>query len=192
MDARTSAATPSAVERLAQLIEPGSLLEATPECLVVTAADGKILFANHRMEDLTGFAPDALLGQSVAMLLPAGLGGADQGARFEAACHHSGGTDFPVEVHLGAIEGPERLLVVTFRDASELQEGREARYEAEVKYRTLVEQIPAVVYLDPVNENEDDSTQLTTSEEFDLFVPSGRVHAQRFGDPRAPLVLCVG
>ena len=27
--------------------------------------------------------------------------------------------------------------------------------------------------------------------EFDLLLPSGRLHAQRFGDPRAPLVLCV-
>ncbi|MEA2551223.1 MAG: hypothetical protein QOE25_992, partial [Actinomycetota bacterium] len=165
-DARTSAAaSDAALARLAQLIEPGSLLEATPECLVVTAADGKILFANHRMEDLTGFAPAALLGASVSTLLPQGLGDADQGARFEAPCHRSNGIDFPVEVHLGAIEGPERLLVVTFRDASDLQQGREARYEAEVKYRTLVEQIPAVVYLDPVSENEDSiyvSPQITS------------------------------
>lgn len=39
---------------LSALIEPGSLLEATPECLVVTAADGMIVFANHRVEQLTG------------------------------------------------------------------------------------------------------------------------------------------
>ena len=38
---------------------------------------------------------------------------------------------------------------------TELQAGREARFEAEAKYRTLVEQIPAVVYLDPVDENKD-------------------------------------
>ena len=165
-NARTSATRPeTALARLARLIEPGSLLEATPECLVVTAADGKILFANHRMEDLTGFAPASLMGESVEMLLPEGLGGAGQGARFEAPCHNSDGTDFPVEVHLGAIEGPERLLVVTLRDVSDLQVGREARFEAEAKYRALVEQIPAVVYLDPVDENADSiyvSPQITT------------------------------
>lgn len=155
-NARTSAAaSDAAMVRLARLIEPGSLLEATPECLVVTAADGKILFANHRMEDLTGFAPSSLIGAGVEVLLPEGLGGADQGSRFEAPCHKSDGADFPVEVHLGAIEGSERLLVVTLRDASDLQQGREARYEAEAKYRALVEQIPAVVYLDPVDENAD-------------------------------------
>ena len=38
---------------------------------------------------------------------------------------------------------------------TELQAGREARFEAEAKYRTLVEQIPGVVYLDPVDENQE-------------------------------------
>ena len=84
-NARTSAATTeAAAARLAGLVEPGSLLEATPECLVVTAADGKILFANHRLQELTGYAPEALLGSSVETLLPEGLGAADGGARFEA------------------------------------------------------------------------------------------------------------
>ena len=61
----------------------------------------------------------------------------------------------PVEVCLGAIEGPEPLLVVTLRDVTALQAGREAQFEAEAKYQSLVEQIPAVVYLDPVSEDAD-------------------------------------
>jgi pimeloyl-ACP methyl ester carboxylesterase len=32
---------------------------------------------------------------------------------------------------------------------------------------------------------------LTAPEEFDLPLPSGRLHAQRYGDPEAPLVLCI-
>ena len=61
---------------------------------------------------------------------------------------------FPVEVNVGAIDAGEPLLVVTLRDLSELQAGRDAQFEAEAKYRALVEHIPAVVYLDPVDEND--------------------------------------
>ena len=50
----TSAAD-AALARLSRLIEPGSLLEATPECLVVAHVDGRIVFANSRVEALTGF-----------------------------------------------------------------------------------------------------------------------------------------
>jgi len=35
------------------------------------------------------------------------------------------------------------------------------------------------------------SVALASSTEFDLDLPSGRLHAQRFGSPRAPLALCV-
>jgi PAS domain-containing protein len=45
------------------------------------------------------------------------------------------------------------LLVVTLRDLTELEAGRAARFEAEAKYRALVEHIHAVVYLDPVDES---------------------------------------
>jgi diguanylate cyclase (GGDEF)-like protein/PAS domain S-box-containing protein len=139
--------------RLASLIEPGSLLEATPECLVVAHADGRILFANHRVEQLTGFDRRELAGESVELLIAAELLELAPGTHTEAVCRRSGGGEIPVEVHVGTIEAPERLLVVTLRDMSELKAGREAAFEAQAKYQALVEQIPAVVYLDPVDEN---------------------------------------
>jgi diguanylate cyclase (GGDEF)-like protein/PAS domain S-box-containing protein len=151
---RAPVADAAAVD-LAATIEPGSLLEATPECLVVTRADGRILFANHRFEQLTGFDRDELVGRSIELLVAADILDLQPGSGIEALCRTSGGGDLPVDVHVGRIEGPEELLVVTLRDASDLQAGREARFEAEAKYQALVEQIPAVVYLDPVDENSD-------------------------------------
>ncbi len=141
--------------RLAAMIEPGSLLEATPECLVVARVDGRILFANRHVETLTGFRRDELVGQSVELLIAADVLEQDPGSRIEAVCRTRGSGDLPVEVHVGRIAGPEELIVVTLRDVSELHAGREARFEAEAKYRALVEQIPAVVYLDPVDEDSD-------------------------------------
>ena len=59
----------AALARLARLIEPGSLLEATPECLVVARTDGRIIFANHHVETLTGFPANELVGQQVELLI---------------------------------------------------------------------------------------------------------------------------
>ncbi len=146
--------TAGPVEGLAGLIEPGSLLEATPECMVITAVDGRILFANRRLQELTGFDRGDLIDHQVEVLLADGLSNATENI-FEAQCRRAGADPIAVEVHLGHIDGPDRLLVVTLRDLTEIKEGREARFEAEAKYRALVDEIPAVVYLDPVDENSD-------------------------------------
>jgi diguanylate cyclase (GGDEF)-like protein/PAS domain S-box-containing protein len=146
--------TAGPIEGLAGLIEPGSLLEATPECMVITAVDGRILFANRRLQELTGFDRGELIDHQVDVLLADGLSNATENI-FEAQCRRADAEPIAVEVHLGHIDGPDRLLVVTLRDLTEIKEGRDARFEAEAKYRALVDEIPAVVYLDPVDENLD-------------------------------------
>ena len=149
----TERAREAAAVRLSRLIEAGSLLEATPECLVVAHADGRIVFANHHVEALTGFSRDELVDRPVDGFIATDPREQAAGTSVETVCHDRDGRAIPVEVHVGAMEEVERYLVVTLRDMTELQAGREARFEAEAKYRTLVEQIPAVVYLDPVDEN---------------------------------------
>ena len=140
--------------RMSALIEPGHLLEATPECLVVTRRDGQIVYANHRAQELTGFDGAQMVGSTIELLVAADLLSLPSDARVEALCRRSDGSQFPVEVNVGSIEAGEPLLVVALRDLSELQAGRDAQFEAEAKYRALVEHIPAVVYLDPVDEND--------------------------------------
>ena len=132
--------------RLARSIEPGSLLEATPECLVVAQTDGRIIFANHHAETLTGYSRDELVGLRVEGLITDDLLRGEPDARFETFCRRRDGHTIPVEVHLGEIAGPEPLLVVTLRDVSELRAGREAAHHAQAQYRSLVEQISAVTY----------------------------------------------
>jgi diguanylate cyclase (GGDEF)-like protein/PAS domain S-box-containing protein len=139
--------------RVSARLEPGSLLEATPECLVVARRDGQIVYANNRVQSLTGFTREELVGGTIELLLAADVLSLPPDARIEALCRRNGGEQFPVEINVGAIDAGEPLLVVTLRDLSILQAGREAQFEAEAKYRALVEHIPAVVYLDPVDED---------------------------------------
>ena len=59
------------------------------------------------------------------------------------------GTTFPVEVHVGAVEyGGKHMMLAAARDITELKHAAEAIRDAETKYRTLVERIPAVTYVD--------------------------------------------
>ena len=142
----------AALGRLGDVLTPGSFLEATPESLVVAEA-GEIVYANAACERLTGFAHGELLGRPVGELLASDLAGRAAGSSFETTCTTRDGGELPVEVHVGRIEAASPLLVVTLRDRTEMEAGRAARFEAEAKYRALVEHIPAVVYLDPVDEN---------------------------------------
>ena len=143
----------AALGRLADVLTPGSFLEATPESLVVAETGGEIIYANAACERLTGFERGELLGRQVGGLLATDLSTQPAGSAFETTCTRRDGDELPVEVHIGRIEGATPLLVVTLRDRTELEAGRAARFEAEAKYRALVEHIPAVVYLDPVDED---------------------------------------
>ena len=69
--------------QLTDRIEPGSLLEATPECLVVAQTDGRIVYANRHVEELTGFPRGELVGSSIELLIAADLLDLPEGSRIE-------------------------------------------------------------------------------------------------------------
>jgi diguanylate cyclase (GGDEF)-like protein/PAS domain S-box-containing protein len=141
----------AALARLSKLVGPGSLFEATPECLLVASSDDTIVFVNERFEQLTGSVAADLAGRTVSELIPSGIEGRDA-AGFESVCKTAAGDEVPVQIHVGSIEGPDGFVLVSLRDVSEMHSGREAQFEAEAKYLTLVEHIPAVVYLNPIED----------------------------------------
>ncbi len=137
----------SAIEKPARpsasLEEADAILGKVPEAILVLRQD-VIVFANPAAAELTGRSPSALSDLPVLELIPGWL---DENA-FEATCVHSDGSELPVQVRV-ATDGHSRIA--SLRDATALVEAREAeeaRFHAEAMYRSLVEQIPAIVYVD--------------------------------------------
>jgi PAS domain S-box-containing protein len=102
------------------------VLEAAPEAMVVTGADGRIVCVNAQAEELFGYSQEELLGQKPDLLIPwrprrrdakrrAGHV-AHQGIRrlghdLEVLARRRDGTSFPAEIRLSVLEGGEETLV---------------------------------------------------------------------------------
>jgi diguanylate cyclase (GGDEF)-like protein/PAS domain S-box-containing protein len=129
-------------------LEAGRLLEAFPEASFVLA-DGRIEWVNERFVQLLGHDPT---GGGVEETIPDWRDGLDAEVPFEAGLRCPSGGSLPVELRSRSLGGGR--AIVSVRDARELIAGREAQAalaEAEFRYRSLVEQVPAVVYADNGN-----------------------------------------
>jgi diguanylate cyclase (GGDEF)-like protein/PAS domain S-box-containing protein len=125
------------------------LFEAAPEALLVVV-DGEVTNANAAAVELIGADP---VGRAVTDLLPGWSGAVDPMP--EDAELRRNADDEPLPVEVRARVAADTSVVVSIRDARELLTGREAiahLFEAEARYRGLVEAIPAVVYEDKGDE----------------------------------------
>ena len=134
--------------------EPGSvdaalgadrLFAAAPEALFVLRGND-IVLANESGAELVGRDPS---GSPAAELVSGWSDHVGSEDPFEAILTKADGSSLPVEVRLRPLE--DGTAIVAIRDARQLIAGRDAAValtEAEARYRSLVEQIPAVVYAD--------------------------------------------
>ena len=121
------------------------MFEESPEALFVVA-DGRIERVNGRFVELLDHDPT---GVDVRETIPDWRDGLDTDVPLEATLCCPDGGSLPVEVRVRRLDDDRDLGSV--RDARELLAGREAAValvQAEARYRSLVEQIPAVVYSD--------------------------------------------
>lgn len=109
-----------------------ALLEAAPDGFVGVDDCGKVVFVNHRAEELFGYSREELLGEPVETLVPADAGPdhrshrahyaraprtREMGVGLELQARHRDGSLFPVEVSLAPIDTPEgRVTVASVRD----------------------------------------------------------------------------
>lgn len=123
-----------------------AVIELAPDATIVADAYGRIRLTNRQTEVLFGYDREALLGQSIDLLIPERFRRAHEGHRsaYVAAPQLFGrrrdGTEFPVEVSLGpladdasrrAAGGSEGRIIASIRDVGELQRVQAARAAAE-------------------------------------------------------------
>jgi len=113
-----------------------AIFEASPDGYLVVDRQGAIRAANPRIEELFGWAPAALVGKSVDVLVPSVLRGAHGGHRtrffgdphnrpmgvgLDLRAERKDGSTFPVEISLSpwTPDSGEFYVICTVRDVSE-------------------------------------------------------------------------
>jgi diguanylate cyclase (GGDEF)-like protein/PAS domain S-box-containing protein len=144
------------------------------DAITVLSADGTVRYVSPAIEKVLGYLPQERVGRSGFELLHPGdlsrakvafaeaLRSPGVTLTAEVRMRHRDGSWRHVEVAgTNLLDDPSvRGFVLNWRDITERKRTEEALREAEARYRTLVEQIPAVTYIDPVD---DPDTSLYTS-----------------------------
>lgn len=146
------------------------LIEAVPDALVVIDAAGRIVVVNKQTEDMFGYRRAEILGQPIEVLVPerfrtdhvakrdgylakANPDARPMGAGLELVGRRKDGREIPVEISLNPLTSETGLLVVaSVRDVSERRRSVAQLRKVEARYRTLVEGIPAVTFMAPMDE----------------------------------------
>jgi PAS domain S-box-containing protein len=144
------------------------VLETAPDAFVVIDVRGIIVLVNARAENIFGYARSEMLGQKVEMLVPARhrAGHVQKRCGYFLSPHiramgsglplfgvRKDGREFPVEISLSPLETETGLLVTsTIRDVTETRVREALLRKAEARYRSLVEDIPAVTFMAALDE----------------------------------------
>jgi len=172
------------------------LLDAAPDAVVVVNQQGRIVFANGQTERLFDYAPGALLGQAVELLVPDALRSQHvrqrkqyamsprtraMGSGLELWGRKRDGTTFPIEISLSPVHTPEgKLVSASIRDVSVRKEAEAAARRVQSQLLNSVESIQAAFAIfDP-----EDRLVLCNSEYRQLLGPrlSGEVTGRSFSE----------
>src|SRR5215203_925997 len=141
-----------------------SLVQHTSDIITILEADGSIRYVSPAVERVMGYMPEEQVGTNAfGSVHPDDR---EQAANTFAELLKRSGLHPPLEFRVPHKDGSWRFLehvvnnllddpavrgvVVTSRDVTERKEAERKLREAEQRYRTLVEQVPAVVYIQEI------------------------------------------
>ena len=134
------------------------LVEQAADAMLVYDLEGNFVDANRSACEALGYTREELLGMSMSDV-EVGEAAGELGRLWEETSvggprtletlyRRRDGTTFPVEARVGVFERGGRPLVLALaRDVTERKEAERRLEEAETRFRTLVEQIPAITYI---------------------------------------------
>jgi len=147
-----------------------AILDAALDAVVTIDHLGRVLEFNSTAERTFGYSKSDVLGRELAELIvppayreahrqalarwsedgPSPGAGGLLGRRLDVHAMRSDGTEFPAELAISrvAIPGPP-LFTACIRDISDRANAETLLRAAEFRYRTLVEQLPLITYVDP-------------------------------------------
>jgi PAS domain S-box-containing protein len=127
-----------------------SLLEAAPDAMLITTAEGEIVLANTRSDDMFGYSRQELLGQNIRVLVPSWTLSSYHVGELTSVCKD--GSTFPSEISSSPLQTEEGLLITSaVRDISErkraeqrIAEQTQQLHEANRELRHLSSRIVAI------------------------------------------------
>ena len=138
------------------------LIELLPDAVVVIDGHGAIVLVNEQTDRIFGYPRAEMLGQRIEFLIPERyredhVGHRNRyfeqprsrpmGAKLELFGRRKDGSEFPVEISLSPLKTEHGVYATSvIRDISQ-------RKRDEAKFRTLVENIPAVTFIAPLDES---------------------------------------
>ncbi len=163
--------------RRADAVRFRSLLDATPDAIVIVDGTGRIVLVNRQAEVVFGYARGEMLDKEVEMLMPDRyrLGHLDHrtgffsnpsprpmGSGLELYAKRKDGAEFPVEISLGPMESEgETWVAAAIRDVSERKKQEDAVAKAQERERRLRE----------MEERDSFRTKFINSAAHELFTP---------------------